>query len=187
MFGKSTYDIYATAKDHWFIAFLTFGEGYHNFHHRFPSDYRNGVRWYQWDPSKWTIALLEKVGLASHLCRVSDFSILYARIAAENQRAQDKIAKTTNTDEQQIQQALAVLKTQYALIRGNLSHWEIATREYKAALADRMSSKSEEIFYHANQKLERTKAQFTLAQQNWKRLRALKEADFCAQLLATAI
>ena len=31
MFGRSTYDIYATARDNWLIAFLTFGEGYHNF------------------------------------------------------------------------------------------------------------------------------------------------------------
>ena len=37
-FGKATYDIDATARDHWLVAFLTFGEGYHNFHHRFASD-----------------------------------------------------------------------------------------------------------------------------------------------------
>ena len=40
-FGKATYDIDSTAKDNWFAAFLTNGEGYHNYHHRFPGDYRN--------------------------------------------------------------------------------------------------------------------------------------------------
>ena len=37
------------------LAFLTFGEGYHNFHHTFQADYRNGHKWYHMDPSKWWI------------------------------------------------------------------------------------------------------------------------------------
>ena len=44
---------------------LTFGEGYHNFHHMFAHDYRNGVRWWQWDPSKWCI-YRHAVGRADH-------------------------------------------------------------------------------------------------------------------------
>lgn len=32
------------------------GEGYHNFHHQFPMDYRNAIKWYQFDPTKWFIA-----------------------------------------------------------------------------------------------------------------------------------
>ena len=43
------------------------GEGYHNFHHQFPMDYRNAFLWYQYDPTKWFIALCGKIGLASHL------------------------------------------------------------------------------------------------------------------------
>ncbi|MBI3307437.1 MAG: fatty acid desaturase [Candidatus Omnitrophica bacterium] len=102
MFGKATYDIYATAKDHWLVAFLTNGEGYHNFHHRFPGDYRNGVRWYQWDPSKWLIGFLSWFGLSRDLKRVSDFRILEARLAAEQQMARDsadKIFESTNVAE----------------------------------------------------------------------------------------
>ena len=48
-------------------AIVTLGEGYHNFHHQFPMDYRNAVKWYQWDPTKWFIASCAKFGLASHL------------------------------------------------------------------------------------------------------------------------
>jgi stearoyl-CoA desaturase (delta-9 desaturase) len=44
-----------TAKDNGFLAFLTFGEGYHNYHHLFESDYRNSIRWWQFDPTKWLI------------------------------------------------------------------------------------------------------------------------------------
>ena len=48
-------------------ALITLGEGYHNFHHEFPMDYRNGYKWHQLDPTKWFIWLCAKVGLASHL------------------------------------------------------------------------------------------------------------------------
>jgi stearoyl-CoA desaturase (delta-9 desaturase) len=34
------------------MALLTFGEGYHNYHHEFQHDYRNGVKPWQWDPTK---------------------------------------------------------------------------------------------------------------------------------------
>lgn len=78
-FGNRTYDKNATARDHWLVALLTFGEGYHNFHHRFPSDYRNGVRWYHWDPSKWMIAVFEKLGMARDLMRVPEAAIVRAR------------------------------------------------------------------------------------------------------------
>ena len=43
------------------------GEGYHNFHHQFPMDYRNAFRWYQYDPTKWFIAACGFVGLAHDL------------------------------------------------------------------------------------------------------------------------
>ena len=43
------------------------GEGYHNFHHQFPMDYRNAIRWYQFDPTKWFIAACAALRLATHL------------------------------------------------------------------------------------------------------------------------
>lgn len=52
-----------TAVNNFIISMLTYGEGYHNFHHTFASDYRNGVRWYQFDPTKWLIWTLYKCGL----------------------------------------------------------------------------------------------------------------------------
>ena len=87
MFGKATYDIHASAKDHWFIAFLTYGEGYHNFHHRFPSDYRNAVVWYQWDPSKWCIYALSLIGFTSDLKRVPVEAIARAKAKADEELA----------------------------------------------------------------------------------------------------
>jgi len=65
--GKPAFNAEVSARDNWIVALLTLGEGYHSFHHRFPSDFRNGIRWYQWDPAKWFIGALRSVGLASDL------------------------------------------------------------------------------------------------------------------------
>ena len=54
-FGKHTFDDTISPKDHFVTGLLTLGEGYHNFHHEFPSDFRNGVHWYDYDPTKWFI------------------------------------------------------------------------------------------------------------------------------------
>jgi len=65
--GDHTYDDRNSPRDHIFTALLTLGEGYHNFHHEFPSDYRNAIAWYQYDPTKWMIWLWKQVGLAHSL------------------------------------------------------------------------------------------------------------------------
>ena len=61
-FGKPNYDVNSSAKDSWVCALLTHGEGYHSYHHRFPSDYRNGVKWHHWDPTKWMVKAFSWIG-----------------------------------------------------------------------------------------------------------------------------
>lgn len=70
IWGSQPYSNATTARDNPILAFFTLGEGYHNYHHTFQADYRNGVRWFQWDPSKWIIWTLSKIGLAFDLKRV---------------------------------------------------------------------------------------------------------------------
>jgi stearoyl-CoA desaturase (delta-9 desaturase) len=66
-FGEQTFDDDRTPRDSVVTAFLTFGEGYHNFHHEFPNDYRNGIRTWDYDPTKWLIKLLNLAGLTYKL------------------------------------------------------------------------------------------------------------------------
>lgn len=54
-------------RDHVITALITFGEGNHNFHHEFPSDYRNAIEWHQYDPAKWAIWCWKHLGLAYNL------------------------------------------------------------------------------------------------------------------------
>ena len=65
-FGSKAYTN-ETAGDIWWMAPFLLGENYHNFHHAFSQDYRNGHKWYHLDAHKWIIYLLSKVGLAYDL------------------------------------------------------------------------------------------------------------------------
>lgn len=57
------------------LSFLTFGEGYHNYHHTYANDYRNGIRWFHFDPTKWLIWTLSKFGLAKSLRKMDNATI----------------------------------------------------------------------------------------------------------------
>ena len=79
IWGSQPWSPRNTSRDNWFMSFLTFGEGFHNFHHTFEADYRNGVRWYHWDPSKWLIWALSRLGLAGGLRRTPEWILLRTR------------------------------------------------------------------------------------------------------------
>ncbi|NOY84458.1 MAG: acyl-CoA desaturase [Nitrospirae bacterium] len=64
IWGSQPYGDANTSRDNWWISLITFGEGYHNYHHNFPRDYRNGPKWYNFDPSKWLIFSLFLIGSA---------------------------------------------------------------------------------------------------------------------------
>lgn len=73
--GSKQFSLEQSAVDNYIIAMLTFGEGYHNFHHTFANDYRNGIRWFHFDPTKWLIWSLSKIGLVHGLKRTDPLTI----------------------------------------------------------------------------------------------------------------
>lgn len=75
VWGAQTFSKELSAVDNYLIALLTFGEGYHNYHHTFAQDYRNGIRWFHFDPTKWLIWILYKCGLARQLRKVQKYQI----------------------------------------------------------------------------------------------------------------
>jgi stearoyl-CoA desaturase (delta-9 desaturase) len=78
--GRQTYDFKSTARDSWFVSWFTFGEGYHNYHHKFQWDYRNGVKWFAYDPSKWIIKGLSFFGITYDLKKVNEQVIVQNRV-----------------------------------------------------------------------------------------------------------
>ena len=73
--GKRPYNSKSTARDSWLVSFFTFGEGYHNYHHTFQWDYRNGIKWFAFDPSKWIIKTLSFFGITYDLKEAPDYMI----------------------------------------------------------------------------------------------------------------
>ncbi len=79
--GLQPFSKKSSARDSFWTALFTFGEGYHNFHHRFQLDYRNGVRLYHFDPTKWFIWLLSKIKVTWDLRRTPALLIQQTRAA----------------------------------------------------------------------------------------------------------
>ncbi|KAK6204650.1 putative fatty acid desaturase [Scheffersomyces amazonensis] len=90
--GVQPFDDRRTPRDHVITAFVTFGEGYHNFHHEFPSDYRNALKWYQYDPTKIVIYILSKLGLAWNLHTFSQNAIEQG-LLQQQQKKLDRLKK----------------------------------------------------------------------------------------------
>ena len=63
MWGYRTYLSNDDSRNNWWVALLTFGEGWHNNHHAFPTMARAGHRWWEIDTTFWVIRGLEKCGL----------------------------------------------------------------------------------------------------------------------------
>lgn len=86
--GTRPYTDTNTARDSYIMAIFSYGEGYHNYHHYFPSDYRNGIRWYHFDPTKWLIKSLSFMGLVRDLKKVPEKLISQARIEMQVKKLQ---------------------------------------------------------------------------------------------------
>lgn len=71
IFGKRPFETNDDSTNNWFVAILTFGEGWHNNHHAFPTSARHGLKWYQFDMNWIAIRILEKLGWAKQI-RMAD-------------------------------------------------------------------------------------------------------------------
>jgi stearoyl-CoA desaturase (delta-9 desaturase) len=110
--GRRPYSTRCSARDSWLMALFTFGEGYHNYHHEFQHDYRNGVKPWQFDPTKWIIWTLNKLGLAEGLRRVPSEKILLAEIAETQKQLASKMAVIAPTSEEHSVIAMAYERLQ---------------------------------------------------------------------------
>ena len=91
MWGSQPFSTEHTAVNNFILSVLTFGEGYHNYHHTFAGDYRNGIRWWQFDPAKIVIWTLSKIGLAHDLKRVNHLTIKRRLVAADRHLMMERI------------------------------------------------------------------------------------------------
>ncbi|KAG0135002.1 hypothetical protein HOY82DRAFT_176055 [Tuber indicum] len=90
--GDQPFDDRNSPRDHVITALVTLGEGYHNFHHEFPSDYRNAIEWHQYDPTKWTIWIWKQLGLAYDLKQFRQNEIEKGRLQQQQKKLDRKRA-----------------------------------------------------------------------------------------------
>ncbi len=116
-----------TAVDNYIISLLTFGEGYHNYHHTFANDYRNGIRWYHFDPTKWLIWALNKMGMAHNLKRVNNYHIKERLIASRKLETLEKIAESSQPKKEELS---AYVSKVYESVCTNLASSRKLVEEY---------------------------------------------------------
>ncbi len=140
--GKQPYSKDSTAVDNWFFALLTFGEGYHNYHHAFATDYRNGVKWWQYDPAKWFIWSLSKVGLAYDLHRVGTYAVK-RRILREDARYYHALLKQKmSAQKEHLQERVHDLSMQ---LHTNISQLQEHSAQRKLARAEKRKEYKQKI------------------------------------------
>lgn len=61
--GKRRFKTRDDSRNNWFLALLTFGEGWHNNHHYYPGSARQGFRWWEIDITYYILKLFQSVGL----------------------------------------------------------------------------------------------------------------------------
>jgi stearoyl-CoA desaturase (delta-9 desaturase) len=70
VFGRRRFDTSDTSRNNFGLALLTFGEGWHNNHHHYPTSARQGFYWWEVDLTFYGLYLLSKLGLIWDLKRV---------------------------------------------------------------------------------------------------------------------
>ncbi|KAJ3238386.1 hypothetical protein HDU78_003569 [Chytriomyces hyalinus] len=91
--GEHTFDDKRTPRDHYLTALVTMGEGYHNFHHEFPADYRNAIKIHQYDPTKWVIWAGSIIGLTYNLKMFPNNEIEKGRIMMQQKKIDEVKAR----------------------------------------------------------------------------------------------
>lgn len=160
--GKQTYSKEISARDSWFVAVLTHGEGYHNFHHKFQIDYRNGIQWYHWDPTKWVIKTLNLMGLATKLRQISNTEILKARLQAE---ATELCNKGFSADQlAAVREKIIEAQNRMKKLREDYAQFKVDAVKKRAELREAYDLKLAEI----KREMEQAKFEFRMGMKQWR-------------------
>jgi stearoyl-CoA desaturase (Delta-9 desaturase) len=150
LWGSRPYTDSNTARDNGVLAFITYGEGYHNFHHLYASDYRNGVRWFQYDPTKWMIYGLSLVGLASNLRRMPDVTIQQARLAMQFKHLERKLTCPKSAGRLDLDKLREQLAQETEAFRKTLAEWGKVRDEWYAGARQRLMRRWEKAQFRSH-------------------------------------
>lgn len=168
MWGGQPYSDSHSARDNSVLAFLTYGEGYHNFHHSFQYDYRNGIRWWQFDPTKWLIFLCGKIGLAKGLKRIPQLKIERAKLELQFKRALTRM-QSRGAEQRWIDR----LQHEYDQLSLMLKEWSSLHREWSSIKREQLQQKYAEAEQNMRQRYQQLMVNIRIQSRIWR--------DFTAQ------
>jgi stearoyl-CoA desaturase (delta-9 desaturase) len=149
-FGRQPYSDEHSARDNGWLAFLTYGEGYHNFHHQFAHDFRNGIRWWQWDPSKWIISSLSWVGLTRKLKRTPDVVIQRARLDMQFRRVKVALEhRRASLPHMDLERIRASVAHEYEQFAATLAKWSGLTDAWYQKTREQLVQRWDEVNFRA--------------------------------------
>jgi fatty-acid desaturase len=67
IWGSRRFKTRDTSTNNWWVALVSFGDGWHNNHHAYPVSARHGLKWYEIDLNYYTIWIFRQLGLASRI------------------------------------------------------------------------------------------------------------------------
>ena len=146
--GRRPYTDSNTARDNDIVAFFTYGEGYHNFHHLYQWDYRNGIRWWQYDPTKWWIAAWSWVGATSKMKRVPEFLIQRALLERQFETAKQGIA--VQTENRRLATVQRLLQNEWDAFSETLTEWREIQAEKIENAKQQVAEKVAENWEHSH-------------------------------------
>ena len=145
------------------MALFTFGEGYHNFHHEFQHDYRNGVKPWQFDPTKWSIRVLEKLRLVSNLRRVPNETIAVAEIREKQRQLDERLTVHKETICEKAQRLFNEAQEQLTAAHET---WEASKKEYTRAMRQQLDTTKEQLG-ELKQQMEQSVLELRQAIRDW--------------------
>lgn len=163
MWGSQPYSTLNTAKDNPIVAFLTFGEGYHNFHHAFQYDYRNAIRWWQFDPTKWLIDILSLLGMAKNLKKISEEKILKAVLTQELYIVKSRLIIIALPEKDEI---IIKLQKEYEILISKMQEYYGARKKWLEMEKNKINENVEKLKMH--EQIENLKSSWLEQKKNWQ-------------------
>ena len=164
MWGRQPYSDKFSARDNTFLALITYGEGYHNYHHTFAWDYRNGIKWYHYDPTKWLIKACSWLKLTSNLRACSSWRQELTRVDAQYNTALAKCEKLLDPNKWRKQ-----LESEYETLLQTLHHWAELKQQWYESKSQTLHDKLHELdAAHLQQRYIELKARLKEQRKSWK-------------------
>ena len=177
--GRRPYTDENTARDNDFLALLTYGEGYHNYHHIFQNDYRNGIRWWQYDPTKWLIKSASWVGLTWDLRKVPNFKIQRAVLTMQFKKAELALRRSKGADAKHFG---AFLEQEYQQFCEYLNDWSTVSQSWMEAKRGLISAQTEALQENLVGKKEQLQLNFNHAWEHATLRTRLKELEYALKM-----